>query len=109
MSQTRLQAYRASCNAQSHKDFFQDDEFLSGQYAISVDLQNLIAKYFELLADIKKESAAKYRDDKVIARLHKIAGRIRDTLASKGINVDDPSVQKNCKRIKILNVKGMHR
>ena len=88
-----------SNNTQSYRDMQASDECMSGRKEMAIDLQNLVVKYIEIEGDLAKERDSQYRQDSKIAKMETILEHIRKTLAGKGIDVNDPNVRANCRRV----------
>lgn len=94
----RMGLMQSNCT-QSYRDMQASDEYMSGRKELAIDLQNLVVKYIEIEGDLAKERDSQYRQDSKIARMETILEHIRKTLAGKGIDVNDPNVRANCRRV----------
>lgn len=88
-----------SNNTQSYRDMQASDEYMAGRKELAIDLQNLVVKYVEIEDKLAKERTSKYPQQSMIERMEKILAHIRQTLAGKGIDVNDPNVRANSRRV----------
>lgn len=88
-----------SNNTQSYRDMQASDEYMAGRKEMAIDLQNLVVKYIEIEDKLAKERKKTNCQESTVARMEKILTHIRQTLAGKGIDVNDPNVRANSRRV----------
>ena len=84
---------------QSYRDMQASDEYMAGRKEMAIDLQNLVVKYVEIEDKLAKERKKTHCQESTVARMEKILTHIRKTLAGKGIDVNDPNVRANSRRV----------
>ena len=88
----------SSNSCQTYRDIQANDECMSGRYEMSLDLQNLVVKYMDIEKSLDKERNSKFCQASTVARMEKVLEHLRQTLARKGIDINDPCVRANAHR-----------